>query len=85
MDTPTWPGPAALMEHFADEFNKQLGSGQDVRSAPRAMAKLRKQVRWPQPAGLPLFAGACHRSCLCQRSALAALHFLASSPAPHPQ
>lgn len=34
----------ALMEHFADEFNAQLGSGQDVRSAPRAMAKLRKQV-----------------------------------------
>ncbi|KAL4458458.1 hypothetical protein ABPG75_013323 [Micractinium tetrahymenae] len=33
-----------LMEHFADEFNKQLGGGQDVRSTPRAMAKLRKQV-----------------------------------------
>lgn len=37
-------GPAVLMEHFADEFNKQLGGGQDVRTAPRAMAKLRKQV-----------------------------------------
>ncbi len=33
------------MEHFADEFNKQLGGGQDVRTVPRAMAKLRKQVR----------------------------------------
>lgn len=33
-----------LMEHFADEFNKQLGGGQDVRTVPRAMAKLRKQV-----------------------------------------
>jgi hypoxia up-regulated 1 len=32
------------MEHFADEFNAQLGGGQDVRSSPRAMAKLRKQV-----------------------------------------
>ena len=43
---------AVLMEHFADEFNAQLnkasGGGasqpQDVRTAPRAMAKLRKQV-----------------------------------------
>ncbi|PSC68342.1 heat shock 70 kDa 17 isoform A [Micractinium conductrix] len=33
-----------LMEHFADEFNAKLGGDQDVRSAPRAMAKLRKQV-----------------------------------------
>ncbi|KAI3435832.1 hypothetical protein D9Q98_001890 [Chlorella vulgaris] len=33
-----------LVEHFADEFNAQLGGEQDVRSAPRAMAKLRKQV-----------------------------------------
>ena len=32
------------MEHFADEFNAKLGGDQDVRSAPRAMAKLRKQV-----------------------------------------
>lgn len=48
------------MEHFADEFNAQLGSGQDVRSAPRAMAKLRKQVRL---AGLPQLAGARSLSC----------------------
>lgn len=39
---PAWP--AVLVEHFADEFNAQLGGEQDVRSAPRAMAKLRKQV-----------------------------------------
>jgi hypothetical protein len=44
------------MEHFADEFNAQLNKAsasgsdsgspapQDVRTAPRAMAKLRKQV-----------------------------------------
>lgn len=32
------------MEHFASEFNQRLGNGQDVRTAPRAMAKLRKQV-----------------------------------------
>lgn len=39
------------MEHFADEFNKQLGGGQDVRTVPRAMAKLRKQVRRRRAAG----------------------------------
>lgn len=34
-----------LLEHFADEFNKQLGNGVDVRSSPKAMAKLKKQVK----------------------------------------
>lgn len=34
-----------LVEHFADEFNKQLGSGVDVRKSPKAMAKLKKQVK----------------------------------------
>ncbi|CAI9090043.1 OLC1v1024727C1 [Oldenlandia corymbosa var. corymbosa] len=34
-----------LVEHFADEFNKQLGSGFDVRTSPKAMAKLKKQVK----------------------------------------
>lgn len=34
-----------LVEHFADEFNKQLGSGFDVRKSPKAMAKLKKQVK----------------------------------------
>lgn len=32
------------MEHFADEFNAAVGGGRDVRTAPRAMAKLRRQV-----------------------------------------
>ena len=47
-----------LLEHFASEFNAKLGDGQDVRSSPRAMAKLRKQVgaealaRAPPPAGV---------------------------------
>ncbi|XP_074558415.1 heat shock 70 kDa protein 17-like [Curcuma longa] len=34
-----------LVEYFADEFNKQLGSGIDVRKSPKAMAKLKKQVK----------------------------------------
>ncbi|KAK6915866.1 Heat shock protein 70 family [Dillenia turbinata] len=33
-----------LVEHFADEFNKQMGKGVDVRKSPKAMAKLRKRV-----------------------------------------
>ncbi|KAK1304589.1 Heat shock 70 kDa protein 17 [Acorus calamus] len=34
-----------LVEYFADEFNKQIGSGFDVRKYPKAMAKLKKQVK----------------------------------------
>lgn len=34
-----------LVEYFADEFNKQLGNGFDVRTSPKAMAKLKKQVK----------------------------------------
>ncbi|KAL3624647.1 hypothetical protein CASFOL_031315 [Castilleja foliolosa] len=34
-----------LVEYFADEFNKQLGSGFDIRNSPKAMAKLKKQVK----------------------------------------
>ncbi|XP_011004468.1 PREDICTED: heat shock 70 kDa protein 17-like [Populus euphratica] len=34
-----------LVEFFADEFNKQVGSGIDVRKSPKAMAKLKKQVK----------------------------------------
>ncbi|EPS73225.1 hypothetical protein M569_01528, partial [Genlisea aurea] len=34
-----------LVNHFADEFNKQLGNGIDVRQSPKAMAKLKKQVK----------------------------------------
>ncbi|KAE8723678.1 Heat shock 70 kDa protein 17 [Hibiscus syriacus] len=34
-----------LVEHFADEFNKQVGNGVDVRKHPKAMAKLKKQVK----------------------------------------
>uniref|UniRef100_A0A7N0UGC3 Heat shock 70 kDa protein 17 n=1 Tax=Kalanchoe fedtschenkoi TaxID=63787 RepID=A0A7N0UGC3_KALFE len=34
-----------LVEYFADEFNKQLGSGVDVRKSTKAMAKLKKQVK----------------------------------------
>jgi hypoxia up-regulated 1 len=34
-----------LVEHFADEFNKQAGNGVDVRKFPKAMAKLKKQVK----------------------------------------
>ena len=33
-----------LVDHFADEFNTQLAAGDDVRSSPKALAKLRKQV-----------------------------------------
>ncbi|KAL2547770.1 Heat shock 70 kDa protein 17 [Forsythia ovata] len=32
-----------LVEYFADEFNKQLGNGVDVRNNAKAMAKLKKQ------------------------------------------
>ena len=34
-----------LVEHFADEFNKQVGNGIDVRKSPKPMAKLKKQVK----------------------------------------
>lgn len=34
-----------FVEHFADEFNKQVGGGFDVRKYPKAMAKLKKQVK----------------------------------------
>ncbi|XP_022150578.1 heat shock 70 kDa protein 17 [Momordica charantia] len=34
-----------LVEYFADEFNKQVGNGVDVRNHPKAMAKLKKQVK----------------------------------------
>ncbi|KAG9442695.1 hypothetical protein H6P81_018549 [Aristolochia fimbriata] len=34
-----------LVEYFADEFNKQVGGGVDVRKIPKAMSKLKKQVK----------------------------------------
>ncbi|CAN4084564.1 unnamed protein product [Withania somnifera] len=34
-----------LVEYFADEFNKQVGNGVDIRKSPKAMAKLKKQVK----------------------------------------
>ncbi|GLT30514.1 hypothetical protein SLA2020_053100 [Shorea laevis] len=34
-----------LVEYFADEFNKQLRNGVDVKKSPKAMAKLKKQVK----------------------------------------
>ena len=34
-----------LVEYFADEFNQQVGNGVDVRKFPKAMAKLKKQVK----------------------------------------
>lgn len=34
-----------LVEYFADEFNKQFGNGVDIRNSPKAMAKLKKQVK----------------------------------------
>ncbi|KAL2248502.1 UNVERIFIED_CONTAM: Heat shock protein 17 [Sesamum indicum] len=34
-----------LVEYFTDEFNKQLGNGVDIRNSPKAMAKLKKQVK----------------------------------------
>ncbi|KAJ7523587.1 hypothetical protein O6H91_18G055500 [Diphasiastrum complanatum] len=34
-----------LVEHFADEFNKQIGGGVDVKQFPKAMAKLKKQAK----------------------------------------
>uniref|UniRef100_A0A2P2KWH9 Uncharacterized protein MANES_09G073400 n=1 Tax=Rhizophora mucronata TaxID=61149 RepID=A0A2P2KWH9_RHIMU len=34
-----------LVEFFADEFNKKIGNGVDVRKSPKAMAKLKKQVK----------------------------------------
>ncbi|KAL3821603.1 hypothetical protein ACJIZ3_007508 [Penstemon smallii] len=34
-----------LVEYFTDEFNKQLGNGVDIRTSPKAMAKLKKQVK----------------------------------------
>lgn len=34
-----------LVEYFANEFNAQVGDGIDVRKFPKAMAKLKKQVK----------------------------------------
>ncbi|KAK7302508.1 hypothetical protein RJT34_13398 [Clitoria ternatea] len=34
-----------LVEYFADQFNAQIGGGVDVRKFPKAMAKLKKQVK----------------------------------------
>jgi hypoxia up-regulated 1 len=34
-----------LVEYFADEFNKKLGDGVDIRKNSKAMAKLKKQVK----------------------------------------
>ncbi|XP_077219546.1 heat shock 70 kDa protein 17-like isoform X2 [Tasmannia lanceolata] len=34
-----------LLEYFADEFNTKVGNGIDVRNSPKAMAKLKKQVK----------------------------------------
>ncbi|KAL8124184.1 hypothetical protein AgCh_011990 [Apium graveolens] len=34
-----------LVEYFADEFNKQIGNGVDIRNSPKSMAKLKKQVK----------------------------------------
>ncbi|CAA3015893.1 heat shock 70 kDa 17 [Olea europaea subsp. europaea] len=34
-----------LVEYFADEFNKQLGNGVDIRNNVKAMVKLKKQVK----------------------------------------
>lgn len=34
-----------LVEYFADEFNKQIGNGVDIRKSPKSMAKLKKQVK----------------------------------------
>ncbi|GAU39186.1 hypothetical protein TSUD_147940 [Trifolium subterraneum] len=34
-----------LVEYFANEFNAQVGGGIDVRKFPKAMAKLKKQVK----------------------------------------
>lgn len=34
-----------LVEYFADEFNRQVGDGVDIRKFPKAMAKLKKQVK----------------------------------------
>lgn len=34
-----------LVEYFVDEFNKQFGNGVDIRNSPKAMAKLKKQVK----------------------------------------
>ncbi|BAF09812.1 heat shock 70 kDa protein 17 [Oryza sativa Japonica Group] len=34
-----------LVNYFADQFNKQLGNGVDIRQSPKAMAKLKKQVK----------------------------------------
>ncbi|KAL6911360.1 hypothetical protein ACP4OV_000165 [Aristida adscensionis] len=34
-----------LVNYFADQFNKQLGKGVDIRQSPKAMAKLKKQVK----------------------------------------
>ncbi|XP_043698609.1 heat shock 70 kDa protein 17 [Telopea speciosissima] len=34
-----------LVEYFANEFNNQVGKGVDVRKSPKAMAKLKKQVK----------------------------------------
>jgi hypoxia up-regulated 1 len=34
-----------LVNYFTDQFNKQLGNGVDIRQSPKAMAKMKKQVK----------------------------------------
>eukprot|EP00249_Psilotum_nudum_P022820 c28651_g1_i2 orf=645-3266(-) len=34
-----------LVEYFADEFNKQVGGGLNIRQHPKSLAKLKKQVK----------------------------------------
>ncbi|GAB4841806.1 hypothetical protein Ancab_022541 [Ancistrocladus abbreviatus] len=46
--TQIWGGQdleLSMAEYFADEFNEQVGNGFDVRKHPKAMAKLKKQVK----------------------------------------
>jgi hypoxia up-regulated 1 len=34
-----------LVNYFTNQFNKQLGNGVDIRQSPKAMAKMKKQVK----------------------------------------
>lgn len=34
-----------LVENFVDEFNRQVGNGIDVQKSPKAMEKLKKQIK----------------------------------------
>lgn len=34
-----------LLEYFVDVFNQEIGSGVDIRDSPKALAKLKKQVK----------------------------------------